>query len=209
MRIVAISDTHNQQSRVELPDGDVLVHAGDFTGGGTEMEFKNVARWLESLKDKFKYRIIIAGNHDFGLQDNKKIITEMFDKDLIYLDHQSVTIKGINFFGSPYTPLFNNWAFMKDEYVLSALFKQIPDNTNILITHGPPNMILDKTIRGDNVGSLALYDRIKELKQLNHHIFGHIHEAYGEENIDNIRFHNVSIANEYYRLVNKPIIIEA
>lgn len=208
MRIVAISDTHTLQNQVILPDGDVLIHAGDLTGRGRYHEFVEVAIWLEKLKDKFKHRIIIAGNHDFGFQDHKIRSQEAFDRDVIYLEDNYAVIDGVMIYGSPWTLPFYNWAFMKPEEELVHEFAKIHICTDVLVTHSPPFGILDKNAEQMHCGSVALYDRVKELAQLKHHIFGHIHASYGVETIDDVTFHNVCSLNEQYRYANAPHIIE-
>jgi Icc-related predicted phosphoesterase len=207
-RIVALSDTHNQQFSVQLPEGDILIHAGDLTGTGSIYQFLHVAEWFKEQKDKFKHRIMIGGNHDFGLQNNKGAILSLFDPDVIYLEDRAITIDGIKIYGSPYTPEFNNWAFMRKDEELARHWDNIPDDVDVLVTHGPPYSILDTTQEGLNVGSKTLYDRIKQLKKLKHHIFGHIHESHGDITIDDVQFHNVSLVNRAYKLLNVPRVID-
>lgn len=209
MKIVALSDTHSKHDQVPIPEGDVLIHCGDMTGRGNYWEFISIGNWFNKMKDRFKHRIMIAGNHDFGLEINNRIIlNDHFDKKIIYLQDNGITIDGINFYGTPWMPHFYDWAFMKNEDELAKYYAEIPDNTHVLITHCPPFGILDENPNKTKCGSLALYKRIKELKQLKHHIFGHIHEGYGTEIIDDITFHNVCSLSGQYIYQNSPQIIE-
>lgn len=209
MRIVALSDTHRMLHQITIPHGDVLVHAGDLTGRGSYQELLEEGFSLMKLKKKFKHRIVISGNHDFGFQKNKKIILEeCFDKDVIYLEDSGIEIDGVKFWGSPWSLPFYNWAFMKPEEELIVEYAKIPTDTNILITHCPPHGILDKNAEGYHCGSVALYNRVKELHELKHHIFGHIHESYGIEEIGDITFHNVCNLNGRYRYTNEPQVID-
>lgn len=96
----------------------------------------------------YQYKIFIAGNHDFYFEDySQQEIQEKLPENMYYLNDSGICIEGINIWGSPITPTFFNWAFNKDRgYDIIQHWQKIPDNTDILITHGPPNMILDKTI---------------------------------------------------------------
>lgn len=65
MKIVAISDTHQLHDKVVIPDGDVLVHAGDFTNQGTDGALIKFLTWFSS--QPHPYKVFIAGNHELGL----------------------------------------------------------------------------------------------------------------------------------------------
>lgn len=214
MKLVVISDTHRLQDSLSLPEGDVLIHCGDLTGRGGYDEFKRVGEWFFEQSIKFKHRIFIGGNHDFGLEYNSELIlSHHFDPDIIYLQDSGTTINGVNFWGTPWTPTFHNWAFMGSEIELADKFKLIPTNTHVLITHGPAHRVLDKVQEGRRVGSTALKDRISKLDALKHHVFGHIHESYGYQFVNRApnpyyEAHNCSILNRQYQITNKPIIIE-
>lgn len=207
-RIVAISDTHGFHDDITLPPGDILIHAGDISMRGRGEELDKFGRWFEKQKDKFKHRIIIAGNHDFMFQINSEHARSYLDDDAIYLEDSDVTVEGLKIYGSPYSNMFHNWAFMAKEEELAGIYSFIPNDIDILITHGPAFSILDQVITGDYAGSHALYERIKTLTNLKIHICGHIHESAGHEVIDNVRFYNVSTLNRYYRVQNLPVIIE-
>jgi Icc-related predicted phosphoesterase len=195
MKIVAIADTHNTMPI--LPEGDVLVHAGDISMNGTKKEIDDFDAWLGTLN--FKYKLIIPGNHDFWFREHNREL-----RNGTLLCNQHITIDGIKFFGSPYSVTFGNWAFMLPDALLkSVIWSRIEPDTMVLITHSPPKGILDFGCSGQNSGSESLLDRIKEIKP-KIHIFGHIHEGYGIRK-DYTEFVNASVVDEYYREVHKPI----
>jgi len=230
MRIVFISDTHTQHAHSGLnkmlsdildenPES-VLVHCGDISSRGRIQEVTDFLDWFNGLG--FKYKIFIAGNHDFLFEDDPEMITDLLStkyKNLIYLNDSGVEIDGIKFWGSPVTPRFFNWAFNRDSDI-QYHWSMIPYDTNVLITHGPPYGILDFTQRDRKpVGCHYLRRRLFDLKDLKIHAFGHIHEAFGsqvgdteddfsEESLNNIHFVNASYLNLDYRPVNRPICID-
>lgn len=216
MKIVALSDTHTLQDQVVMPEGqfDILIHAGDMGNMGYEWEYAAIGNWFHKYKSQFKYQIIVPGNHDAAFQSQPEItLHHYFDEDVICLIDKGVEIEGFKFYGCPWMPQFYNWAFMMPESELPAIYAKIPDDTEVLITHCPPYGILDNHNRSGSFydrrcGSLALYNRVKQLPELKHHIFGHIHAGAGTETIDGITFHNVAALNENYRYQNAPQIIE-
>jgi Icc-related predicted phosphoesterase len=208
MKIVCFSDLHGQYSKkltkwFDNNPGDILLFAGDLQLNNFDYGFKFL-QWLNKLP--YEYKIMIFGNHDgnyhYTLQESIKY------NNIKILNNESITINNINIWGSPYSVQFGNWWFMKTDNELKEIYKSIPDNTNILLTHTPPFGILDKTISGANAGSKQLYNRILKLNNLKYHISAHIHEGYGIIKKNNITFINASVLNERYELVNSPIIFE-
>ena len=177
MRFVAISDTHGYHDRVQIPDGDVLLHSGDCTNGGRLQELEDFNRFLERLPHTHK--IVIAGNHDFCLERQPDAATPLLTA-ATYLFDSSIEIEGVKIYGSPWQPEFFDWAFnLPRGPVLARKWAEIPADTDILMTHGPPFGILDMTTRGEAVGCADLLERLGQLS-VKVHLFGHIHEAYGE-----------------------------
>ncbi|KAL4971029.1 metallophosphatase domain-containing protein [Aspergillus stella-maris] len=196
LRIVCISDTHN--TTPTLPDGDILIHAGDLTQSGTVAELQAQLDWLAS--QPHKYKVIIAGNHDLCLDLKFAHVSttgwsctrrEVLDwKGIIYLENNSRTLKfndgnersrEIKVFGSPYTPKHGNWAFhyprtntsFWDEIIIA-------EDTDMLITHGPPRGHLDL----DHLGCVSLRQRLWSMRRRPKlHVFGHIHGGYGRETV--------------------------
>lgn len=210
MRIVCVSDTHNQLDKIKIPDGDLLLHSGDFTDRGT---LQQVAKEL-CLLGKLPHinKCIIAGNHDFLFQKEPSLAKQIaVDNGLTYLEGSSVEIEGLTIFGSPYTTYFFNWAFNFEEQDLDQArehWNLIPDNTNIIITHGPPRSILDFVPRGQHVGCGPLLHKLLDLPELLLHSFGHVHFSTGYEQHGNKHFINSSICNEQYHPVNNPYIVD-
>ena len=208
MKIVFISDTHLQHKGITLPKGDVLVHCGDVSLRGTFTELAQFAIWFEEQRERFTHRILVAGNHDFGFYQAKSVVLDtIFDKDIIYLEDSEVIIDGIKFYGSPWVTKFYDWAFMKLDEDLQPHWDNIPTDTDVLITHGPPKSILDKNRYGDECGSQTLYNKVATLPRLKIHAFGHIHEGYGIEKIHKTKFINCAILNGNYALQNKPVVV--
>lgn len=123
MKILAISDTHgfhNEFHKLDFNGIDMIIHAGDISNSKSpsfnEGEVLNFLDWYSSLK--VKHKILVAGNHDTSIE--AKLVNPKEFKNITYLYHESTTIEGINIFGSPYTPIFCNWAFNKDRSKLDA-----------------------------------------------------------------------------------------
>lgn len=213
MRITFISDTHNKHNHLTskaynniLGSGDILVHAGDCTSMGKSHEIKNFLDWFGNTE--YKHKIFIAGNHDFGFENNHDIAQEYKDMGIIYLFDSDVVIDGIKFYGSPWQPEFYNWAFnLPRGEKLAQKWSQIPEDTDILITHGPAYGFLDWTPDGQQVGCVDLYHRIMKIKP-KIHVCGHIHYAYGQKNFNDVEFLNASVLNERYEYENKPISMD-
>lgn len=209
MRLVCISDTHSLHRRMpDIPDGDVLVHAGDSLGHGTLENIEDFNDWLGSLPHKHK--IVIAGNHDWAFHDMPEEARAALS-NAIYLEDSGVTIGGIRFWGSPWTPVFMNWAFTLERgEPLYQQWQQIPDNTDVLITHGPPRGVGDRVVSGarvQNAGCLDLLERIDQLR-LQAHIFGHIHEGYGLYRRGRTQLVNASTCSARYEPVNPPVVLD-
>jgi len=207
-KLVCLSDTHLKQYYVDLPDGDILIHAGDFTFRGTIPERIVTIDWLNYVANRYKHVICVMGNHDINMSlswfnDQKK------KENIHLLQDTGIELEGIYFYGSPYTVRFGDWGFGEPDEKLVKRFEHIPKKTQVLITHGPAKTILDVNRDGESCGSKALYNKIKRLPNLKYHIFGHIHEDGGkQEVIENVKFCNVSILDEYYQIKNFPIVLE-
>lgn len=228
MDLTLISDTHNQHNKIKYfkqydnpVGGDIIIHCGDATVQGTESEVKDFLKWFGELD--YSHRIFTPGNHDWLFEQNPTLARQMCkDAGVTLLLHESAIINGINFFGSPWTPFFHNWAFNAGTTVTEAAFfkkpyigdlwKDIPSDTEVLITHGPPYDILDELtyVNGDPKGQFVgcpelrkVVDRIKP--QI--HAFGHIHCGYGEKHLNGISFYNVSICDSIYYPSNDVKVI--
>jgi Icc-related predicted phosphoesterase len=208
MKLVFISDTHNQLSKVKLPDGDTLVISGDMTNRGTVSELTELSEQLLKLKSKYKDIVMIAGNHDWLFQTRPDLAREMF-AHVYYLEDSEVTINGVRFYGSPWQPEFCNWAFnVRRGKEIKKHWDKIPEGIDVLITHAPPYGYLD-VVEGDTqrLGCEELLKAVERVKpQI--HCFGHIHSGHGETASEDTHFINAAICDEGYRPVQKPIELE-
>ena len=209
--ITFISDTHTKHKHVtgELPGGDILIHCGDISNRGHMNEIKNFLEWFEGIKG-YEHKIFIAGNHDFGFQDNPNLCAKLLQDypTVTYLEDTSVIIDGIKIYGSPWQPRFYNWAFNVDRgWDIAQKWEKIPQDTDILITHGPLHGILDSTYTGQRVGCEDLYKKVMEIKP-KVHCSGHIHFDHGMKEIDGITFINACCLGEDYMYQNGPITLD-
>lgn len=205
LKIAAISDTHGRQGW-RLPECDVFIHAGDMTAGGTLPETAAFAEWLNGIVQQLgspRYAIIVPGNHDKCFQETPELAWCLFGPNVHVLVDQSLTIEGVTFYGSPWTPPFCEWHFMATEDRLETIFSAIPDEVDVLITHGPPAGILDPGWKKEHAGSRSLRMAVGK-RSIRHHVFGHLHGAGGQSRrVGETEFHNVSACNEAYQTVHQ------
>lgn len=213
MKVLLLSDTHGLHLRMPeelFPPADMVIHSGDCSNRGYLTEIEGFLKWFNGLP--YKYKVFIAGNHDFGFQQEPEKVKELLANypDIIYLQDSEVIIEGIKIYGSPWQPWFHNWAFnLQRGKEIEEKWKLIPIDTNILITHGPPYGVGDFVPNGENVGCRDLLDVVAtKLPKLELHVFGHIHYSYGVVYKQNIKFVNASTCTEQYEPINKPILVE-
>lgn len=187
MKIVQISDTHSRHHLLQcIPDGDVLIHCGDFSDNGTEEEVLDFLNWFMELP--YPHKIFVAGNHDLCLWDAEDI--EDLPKNVHFLQDRGVTIDGVNFFGIAYNHPETT----------------IPSGVDILVTHEPPMEILDKTL-GIHWGNLPLRNRVFEVTP-RYHLFGHAHEANGTLKKNGIVFSNGSVLDDAGEMKYLPRVFQ-
>jgi Icc-related predicted phosphoesterase len=175
---------------------------------GYDHEVKNFMKWYSKL-NQFQYKIIIAGNHDMLFEKEGLYARSLIPDNVIYLEDSGVEINGINFYGTPVTKPYGNWAFNRPEEKLEKYWNAIPDDTDVLITHSPPFMIGDYIPHNKrHGGSPSLYKEIVERIKPKIHCFGHIHQGSGTKFIENTVFINASNLNGVYEYVHKPYFIE-
>lgn len=204
MRLVFVSDTHNQ-TRFDVPDGDVLVHCGDFTMNGTAKEIIAFDDWLAALPHK--YKVVCAGNHDIGFEDAPEAAQRLL-KTPIYLQDSSIEIEGIKFYGSPWTPWFYDFAFnLPPGRALALKWDKIPSDTDVLITHGPPYGIFDLNMHGEHVGDEELLDAVEHVKP-KIHAFGHVHYSHDAGKLGDTLFVNAAICTDRYDAWQKPAVVD-
>eukprot|EP01059_Diplonema_ambulator_P033923 TRINITY_DN7365_c0_g1_i1.p1 TRINITY_DN7365_c0_g1~~TRINITY_DN7365_c0_g1_i1.p1 ORF type:complete len:291 (+),score=79.70 TRINITY_DN7365_c0_g1_i1:44-874(+) len=225
LRIVCVSDTHSLEGamRFKVPDGDVLVHAGDFTNTGELHNVVKFNKWLGELPHK--YKVVIAGNHEtsFDVEAYPKIgkrfhsepqdplqcraaLTNMTH----YLENTACEIEGYKFWGSPWSPRFHDWGFNATRgEQCRAIWETIPTDTDVLITHGPPLGHGDLCFGGHRAGCVDLLKEVTYRIKPKLHIFGHVHEGYGvTSNTQGTLFGNASTCNFRYKPVNPPLVFD-
>lgn len=193
MKIWHISDTHGHHGQLPATrkgraneEVDLIIHTGDATNWyGPQQNLPEMSRFLDWFEQFDVPKIYVAGNHD-GAIAGKLVVKEDFEKrGIIYLEESEVEIDGVRFWGSPYTPQFNRWHFMKSRQKLDCYWRYaIPDDVDVVLTHGPPKYVLDLTLDRKNipeyVGDKSLLNRICGLNEVEGvkpqaHLFGHIH----------------------------------
>jgi len=216
--ICAISDLHGNLPRV-LPDADILLIAGDICPATQQRQqgqwiSSNLIPWMQI--QPFKHIVFCAGNHDCFFEelmiiDKENAFRKSLPKDIHYLRDSLVEINGIKIWGSPWSKIFYDWAFMRSEEDLDKIYSKIPENIDILISHGPANGYSDRVeqyYENEHLGSVSLAKHIDRVKP--EYVFvGHIHSGNHnivEKIVDNrtIKFANVSILDEGYEPFYKP-----
>lgn len=232
IRFVCISDTHGkiEGSKLHMPSGDVLLHAGDFTQKGHMNEIQKFNSYLGALP--YKVKVVIAGNHDLTFDDNiteaslrtfgvQKSTVESYLSErglksvkqmltsAIYLEDSLVTVCGIKIYGAPWQPVFCDWGFNlnRGEDILKK-WQTIPADLDILMTHGPPVGHGDLTGGNNNVGCVELLNTVQKRVKPKFHVFGHIHEGYGVTSDGYTTFINASTCTRRYLPTNAPIVFD-
>jgi len=213
MRVVCLSDTHTYHDQVKVPDGDILIHAGDFTYDGRPADVFAFLKWLSG--QPHRHKIFIAGNHDVLFEKNPELMMSMVKDvveehpEVIYLQDQEATVEGLRIYGSPWQPFFQNWAFNIPRGQLWTKWKDIPDGLDILVTHGPPSGDLGGVLPKfkEEVGDPELLERIQQARP-RLHVCGHIHCGHGRRERFGIIFVNAAICDEAYDPVESPIVVD-
>lgn len=209
MRITFISDTHTKQGYLNLPGGDLLIHAGDIMNSGyAKRDIHEFCEWFEA--QDYKHKIFIAGNHDRMFENHPlEANTIVNNYDVDYLQDAEISIDGVKLYGTPWQPEFYNWAFNlpKGGDELMAKWEAIPKDTDILITHCPPQDHLDMSgppYNEPHLGCALLREKVdKQPPKIM--VFGHIHGGYGYKFHNGTHFINASVLNERYDQVNEPL----
>jgi len=210
--MVAFSDTHGRHGSMLLPDGDLLICAGDFTVDGRLEDVSGFLYWLKEQAVRYRHgAILIAGNHECAADPRHR----WFDarvRDLLmalrgpvrYLEDDSATVAGYNIYGMPWTPKFNQWAFMEGAgAAMKPRCDDMPRHTDILVTPRPPRGILDAGLGCDD-----LRRSLPNLTKLRLHIFGHVHSGSGVSVTDQATHVNAAVLDDAYRLVRGPRVLD-
>jgi len=204
MRLVLLSDTHGRHKKLTLPDGDVLIHCGDVSHRGNLAETEAFGRWFAAQPHTFK--VLVPGNHD-AATENPTARNLLRSLGITVLVDGGATIGGKRFHGSPWTPRFGDWAWMRDDAELGSYFAEIPQGLDVLVTHGPPRGILDRNSAQEACGSAALLDAAT-IKKPRLHVFGHIHEGRGMCQRGDTDFLNVANLSFDYTRLHDPVVYD-
>lgn len=224
MRITLISDTHTMHDELsydpkDLPGGDLLIHAGDIMNSGRNPEdITRFCKWFDGL-EQYDTKVFIAGNHDRMFEDKPEMASEIYSsyKNIEYLQDNRLDLwdqddQQTVIYGTPWQPEFYSWAFNlpKGGPGLMSKWEAIPVDTDILITHGPPQDHLDVSgppYNEPHLGCALLREKVDE-QPPKIHVFGHIHGGYGYKFHNGTHFFNASILNERYEYVNRPVTFD-
>ena len=206
-----ISDTHDtfQDISMLIPEGtDIVFITGDLTYRGSPQELQRLKETLKRMVAKVSHVVITVGNHELGCEkDPQSWIDAMKEIGVKLLMHEAIEIEGYKIYGSPWSPEFGGWAYNYHRLTGQTMWQDIPDNTEILLTHGPLYGVLDYC-HGGHVGCTDLRRKVERLPYLKYHLFGHIHEAHGIEMFNQVTCLNSSIMDGTYHFVNKPQFFE-
>lgn len=235
LRLVLFADTHGQHGRLEsslaVPDGDVLIFAGDACSAGTAGEWKSFCRWFGELPHEHK--IIVPGNHDWVMQGARPEwgVSARYgpttisvarrraeDAGAVVLMDDKAYLAGLAFWGSPWMQFFNHWAFNlpRGGRYLAEVWSRIPLGTDVLVTHCPAFGRLDRTDTGDHVGCEILAERLDALDAEGLgprlHVHGDIHEAAGMAappvGAPGRMTVNAAVLDGAYRLARSPVVVD-
>jgi Icc-related predicted phosphoesterase len=198
--------------RPELPAGDILVICGDILNKGTRTELIDMNQWLLRVSKNFQSTLFVAGNHDVALSKSANVC---FLTGAILLNDKLIEIDGVKFYGHPWVPYISDrWAF-QNVHPIQAKERAslIPDGVDVLLTHGPPYLILDQSNTpwgglSRPFGCEVLRSEVLERIRPRVHCFGHIHSAHGTWTQDGIVFYNVCLVDEEYKHVYEPTVFD-
>ena len=200
VRVVCISDTHELHRDIDLPPGDILIHAGDLTFfSKCASMLLGFDEWLAEQPHRTK--IVIPGNHDFAIEAGKGHAI----RNATLLINRGVESHRLRIWGSPITPLSSSAFGMVRSEDRRNIYSRIPTNTDILITHGPPLGILDgEPGSSQHNGCAELAEAVKNLKP-KLHVFGHVHTGYGVARKDDTIFANAAMFTELGDVDRQPL----
>lgn len=216
MKLCIISDSHNKHEQIIIPKCDILIHCGDFSNKGSLLELYSFAAWME--KQSANYMISVAGNHDHCFQNSNALEARETMKQfgITYLQDSGVEINGLHIFGQPWQPFFYDWSFNVHRGTeIAKKWSLIPDEVDVLITHGPPHGILDlvedeyMSDRDRHQGCEELRKKVDQLTNLKLHVFGHLHHQGGNIiNLNNKIFANAAMCDDHHNLLRQALIID-
>jgi len=182
LKILCISDTHDEHERLRIQACDILIHSGDATSTGSHRRMVKFGAWLSA--QPAKHIIFVPGNHDRIAEENWSLFKGCFDPAVHLLNNDMVEIEGLKIWGCPYTPAFCNWAFQAEDGDEDGRYPSLfhmtgrVDEADIIVTHGPPKGILDITDEGESIGSRAMRKLVDRV-QPKLYVCGHCHTSFG------------------------------
>ncbi|XP_066944972.1 metallophosphoesterase MPPED2-like isoform X1 [Macrobrachium rosenbergii] len=215
VRFVCMSDTHTKTTELKypVPPGDVFLHAGDFTRKGTVEEAEVFNEWLGTLPHR--YKIVIAGNHELLLDKDASAVTKVASPDEVltnataYLQGSGTSVFDIRIYGCPWTPIYHVMAFnLSRGSPLRRKWESIPNDVDILMTHGPPLGRCDLSLKNKRSGCVDLLKTVQSRVKPKYHIFGHIHEGHGISYDGTTTYINAATCNVKYKPVNRAIVFD-
>lgn len=215
MKICVISDTHEKHEQIKIPKCDILIHCGDCTNKGSLISLYKFCTWFE--QQPAKYKVLVYGNHELGFSHGSKreeAIKTPKQFGITYLENSNTIIDGLYMYGSPVTPFYYGWEWNVHRGKEIAYFwNKIPNDIDILITHGPPYGILDLTAKSSNrdlhQGCEELIKKINTLDNLKLHAFGHLHQQQSQIiELNNTKFVNAAIVDDCHNVIHQPVIID-
>jgi Icc-related predicted phosphoesterase len=205
MRIVLWSDSHGLHGQCRIPDGDVLIFAGDIGRRGTLEELASFDAFLARLPHPHK--LVVAGNRDYFFERQPAQSLRLL-LHAEYLQDREISFAGLRIYGSPWQPPFMDTAFnLPRGAPLREKWEAVPAGIDILVTHTPPLGIGDRTGSGLQVGCADLLDAVGRIRP-RLHVFGHVHEAFGEYPCEGTLFCNASVTNASMRIAHEPIVTD-
>ena len=204
IRLVLISDTHELHRELDVPDGDILIHCGDLSMMSRSLAaIEDFDEWLGELPHRVK--LVVPGNHEFVLEDSGRrgLIT-----NATMLINESVMVMGLRIWGSPVTPLYGAAFGLISDRDRTRLYAQIPGDTDIVITHGPPYGVLDQAPGSEyHAGCRQLLAAIERVKP-RLHVFGHAHGCFGMMDTPETLFANVALLGSDGSLSSPPVVLQ-
>lgn len=219
MRIVATSDTHFLFDNTLIPDGDVLIHAGDLMMNGTLQEWNSRVESLRAMPHKTK--LLVPGNHDYFIEHYPKVAEDMLAEAGIELwgtkvDRMMRDVGGFNFLFLPYVTNLPSWAYNRGEEWLADFLSYITAPVDVVVSHAPMYGLLDainpKAFRARDKEYVGCRAYARWFNQLLHQpkywVCGHIHESYGTAELRGTKFMNVAMCNKKYEQANQAMVFD-
>jgi Icc-related predicted phosphoesterase len=200
-----LSDTHELHRDLDVPHGDILIHAGDLSMMSRSLSaIEDLNDWLGELPHSFK--ICVPGNHDYWLEKNPSRRSLLSNATILV--NETIKIHRLKVWGSPVTPLLDGAFGISSAVDRRQLYSQIPEDTDIVVSHGPPYGILDGDFEsGFHSGCREVLDAIMRIKP-KLVVFGHVHGAYGLFQTDETTFVNAALFDAYGDLSKTPIVLK-